>query len=80
MALLVEGKRAAAENDHRDRAWLAHTIAALGRVKKFPALDDVIGRKKREPKRRVMSADQLLTMARMWSAVAGPEPTEGPHD
>ena len=77
MALLVEGKRAAADNDHRDRAWLAHTIAALGRVKKFPALDDVIGRKKREPKRRVMSADQLLTMARMWSAVAGPDSDGG---
>lgn len=72
MSLIVEGKKSEAENDHRDRAWLAWTIAALGRAKRMPSLEDVTGKKKRAPKRRVMSADQMLTMARMWSAAAPP--------
>jgi hypothetical protein len=80
MALLVEGKRRAAENAHADRAWLAWTIAALGRAKKMPSLKEVAGRAPRERKRRTMSADQLLTMARMWSAVAGPEKKGDPHE
>ena len=80
MALLVDGKRAAAEAAHQDRAWLAWTIAALGRVKKMPSLKEVAGRKKREPRRQIMSPDQMLTMARMWSAVAGPEEEGVPHE
>jgi len=80
MTILVEGKRAAAEAAHQDRAWLAWTIAALGRVKKMPPLKDIAGRKKREPKRRAMSPDQMLRMARMWSAVAAPEPKEPPDE
>ncbi|WP_235530331.1 hypothetical protein [Sphingomonas sp. Leaf62] len=39
----------------------------------MPALADLIKPKKRTPKRRAMSGDQMLTIARMWSAVAGPD-------
>jgi hypothetical protein len=73
MALLVEGKRRAAENAHLERAWLAWTTAALGRTKKMPPLKDMVKAPQRETKRRVMSADEMLTMARMWSAVAPPK-------
>ncbi len=39
----------------------------------MPALADLIKPKKRAPKRQAMSGDQMLTIARMWSAVAGPD-------
>lgn len=71
MALIVDGKRREAENAHQDRAWLAWTMAALQRSKRLPSLADVTGKKKRAPKRRVASADALLTMAHMWTAATG---------
>lgn len=52
---------------------MAWTIAALTRAKRMPALADLTKPKKRTPKRRAMSGDQMLTIARMWSAVAGPD-------
>ncbi|UYY60104.1 hypothetical protein [Sphingomonas sp. S2-65] len=50
---------------------MAWTIAALGRAKKMPPLKDIVGKPKRQQKRRAMTAEQMMTMARMWSAVAG---------
>jgi len=72
MSLLVEGRTAAAETAHRQRAWLAYTTAALGRAKKLPSLKDVIGKPRREPARKIMGADQMLTIARMWTAATTP--------
>lgn len=55
---------------------MAWTIAALTRAKRMPALADLIKPKKRTPKRRAMSGDQMLTIARMWSAVTAPKDDE----
>lgn len=71
MAVIVAAKRAAAEREHNDRAWLAWTTAALRRAKRMPPLADLLVKSKREAKRGAMTADAMLTMARMWSAVAG---------
>jgi hypothetical protein len=70
MSILVDGKRRAAENDHQDRAWLAWTTAALQRAKAMPALKEVAGPRRSEKKKRPMTADQLLVMARLWTAAA----------
>lgn len=75
MALLVEGKRNAADNAHVERMTLAYNTAALTRVKRMPALKDLIGKPKRAQARPVSTADQMLTVARMWSSVAGPTPS-----
>jgi hypothetical protein len=80
LSLLVEGKRRAADADHHNRAWLAWTTAALGRAKKMPPLKDLVGTKAKAKKPTVMSADQMLTMARMWSAVAGPPTEKDSHE
>lgn len=71
MALIVEGKRRAAENAHQDRAWLAWTTAALGRAKQMPPLAELVGKKKAPPERRPSTAEQLLTTARLWTAATG---------
>jgi hypothetical protein len=53
----------AAEADHRGRAWLAHTTAALGRVQRFPKLETLTGptttkkaRRKRQTPDEIMAA------------------------
>ena len=75
--MIAEGKRRASETAHQERMTLAWNTAALHRAKRMPALKDLLGKKKREPRRKALGPDQLLTMARMWSAVAGPEGKEG---
>lgn len=75
MALLVEGKRLAAEAAHRDQITIAWNTAALHRAKRMPPLKDLLRQPgKRERKRRTMTADEMLTMARLWSAVVPPDP------
>lgn len=59
-----------AETDHRDRAWLAWTTAALGRSKTMPALADLVKRQEAKRSAKPMNADQMLTMARLWSAAS----------
>lgn len=75
MALLVEGRRRAADTAHAERAWLAYHTAALGRVKRMPTLKELTAKPKREQRRAASTADHMLTVARMWSAVAG-SPTQ----
>lgn len=78
MALLVEGKKLAAESAHRDQITIAWNTAALHRAKKMPALKELLRKPPRqERKRRTMSADEMLTMARLWSSAAPPETDEG---
>lgn len=77
MALVVEGKRLAAEAVHRDQITIAWNTAALHRAKKMPPLKELLRKQPRqERKRRTMNADEMLTMARLWSSVAGPEEAE----
>jgi hypothetical protein len=73
MSLLTEGKRRAAENDHHDRAWLAWHTAALQRAKTMPPLKEVAGPRRSKQPKRAMTADQMLTMAHMWTAAAPPK-------
>ena len=62
----MRGAGARLDREHRERAWLAHTVAALGRVhgKSFPSLDDLVRPKRTEP----ISADRLLDLATRWDA------------
>ena len=53
-----------------DRAWLAWTTAALGRSKTMPALADLVKRQEAKRSAKPMNADQMLTMARLWSAAS----------
>lgn len=77
MALLVEGKKLAAEAMHRDQITIAWNTAALHRAKKMPPLKELLRKQPRqERKRRAMSADEMLSMARLWSSVAPPETNE----
>lgn len=46
----------------------------------MPPLKDLVGTKAKAKKPTVMSADQMMTMARMWSAVAGPPKEKGSHE
>ncbi|WP_182926696.1 hypothetical protein [Sphingomonas paucimobilis] len=48
-------------------------IAALPKMKRMPPLKDLEAKKQRTPKRRAMTADAMLTLAQMWSSVAGPQ-------
>ncbi len=77
MALLVEGRRRRAEAEHNARAWAVWHIAAIPKMKRMPTLRDLEAKKQQKPKRRAMSADAMLTLARMWSAVAGPQENDG---
>lgn len=45
------------------RAWLAWHAAALPRARKFPSLDDMLGRKK-TPRRQ--TADEIQAALRAW--------------
>lgn len=73
MALLVEGRKRRAEAEHNARAWAVWHIAALPKMKRMPPLKDLEAKNKRKPKRRIMTADAMLTLAQMWSSVAGPQ-------
>lgn len=71
VGIAIAARLRAAEREHKDRAWLAHTTASLGRVKRLPKLADLTKaapekRKKVKPK----TADEMLSIARMWAAVA----------
>lgn len=52
------------EREHRERAWLAHTTAALSGVpgKNFPKLEDLINPK------ATKTEDQMLQIAQQWDA------------
>lgn len=58
------GKRL--EREHKERAWLAHTTAALSGVsgKDFPTLDDLTN-----PKPKVSQEEKMLLVAKKWDAV-----------
>lgn len=68
MMLIADGKRREAEHAHADRAWLAWNTAALHRAKRMPPLSDLTTKRKRAPRRKVSSVDQLQTMATMWAS------------
>ncbi|HEX8382451.1 MAG TPA: hypothetical protein VF592_03650 [Sphingomonas sp.] len=70
MTLIVEGKSRRALAAHDDRAWLAWHIASLQRARRMPPLKSLTAKPKAK-KKGPMGADAMLTMARMWSAVAG---------
>ncbi|RZJ19125.1 MAG: hypothetical protein EON91_02710 [Brevundimonas sp.] len=53
----MAAKGRAAESAQQNRAWLAWHIAALPRLKKFPALDKLLGRRRRV---RSQAPDELL--------------------
>lgn len=62
----MEGATRRLDREHKARAWLAHTTAALSGVpgKKFPTLEELTaGHKKKEQGR------DLLMIARKWNAV-----------
>ena len=62
--------RACAERsrqDHNDRAWLAHTVAALSRVKRLPKLKTLMIAK-RGARPRPQTADEQKAIARQWVA------------
>jgi hypothetical protein len=75
MALVLNGKAQQLRREHRDRAWLAWTSAALVRVKKMPKLDKVIGKDGAlpQPKRKVERRpwQELFSMAQMWAVASG---------
>ncbi|MBQ2263267.1 MAG: hypothetical protein II336_18135 [Loktanella sp.] len=69
----MDGAARRLEREHKSRAWLAHTTAALSGVsgKKFPKLEELTaGKPKAEP-----GAD-LLLIARRWNAAVN---MQGPN-
>ncbi|HEU4986862.1 MAG TPA: hypothetical protein VFT89_07335 [Rhizobiaceae bacterium] len=76
IAVILDG---AAERVRREReltAWLAWHTAALGRVKKFPKLKDVLPTKGRKPERR-QTIDEQIAIARQWTAVLARQKRNG---
>jgi hypothetical protein len=60
----MSGANRRLDREHRERAWLAHTTAALSGIsgKDFPQLEDLINPKE------VRSEDRLFEMAQQWDA------------
>lgn len=65
MALVFDGVRMRLEREHQGRAWLAWHTAAMPQMKKFPALDKLMG-VKRETRRQTVSEIEAVLMA--WAA------------
>lgn len=61
----MDGAARRFEREHKSRAWLAHTTAALSGVSgsKFPSLDELTGGKKASVK-----DTDMLQIARRWNA------------
>lgn len=61
----LEGARIRLKREQEERAWLAWHIAALPLSKKFPKLEDMLGRK-----RRRKSPEQMEAELRGWLAAS----------
>lgn len=61
----MDGAGRMMEREHKGRAWLAHTTAAISGLsgKNFPKLEDLIGGKPETDQ-----AEKMLLMARRWNA------------
>ncbi|MBR1193240.1 hypothetical protein [Bradyrhizobium sp. AUGA SZCCT0160] len=64
----MKARIAELEREHNDRAWLAWHTAALPRSKKFPALKKLMIRE-----RHTQTAEQMLAVAKQWTAALGGE-------
>ena len=74
MALVLNGKAQQLRREHRDRAWLAWTTAALVRVKKMPKLEKVVGKDGQKQVRKKVERrpwQELFSMAQMWTVASG---------
>jgi hypothetical protein len=67
----MRGAGARLDREHRERAWLAHTVAVLGRVdaKKFPSLDDMT-----RPKPKTADGSRMLEIAMRWNDAVNRRP------
>lgn len=63
---MLKGAAARIQREQDNRAWLAWHIEALSRTKKLPALEKMMGSKKRRSRR--MTADEMVAMAHLWTA------------
>lgn len=70
----VDARIKAAETAHRNNAWLAYHVAALGRVKKMPTFDAFIGRRSGKAKRQ--TPEQLEAQMRAFFGPAVEEKSE----
>lgn len=67
----MRGAAARLDREHRERAWLAHTVAVLGRcdAKKFPTLDSMTRGKSAKP-----DDAQMIDIAMRWDAAVNRRP------
>lgn len=56
--------------EHNERAWMAHTIAALQRPKKMPPLRKLLVR---ERNRKPQSWQDMQAIAKQWTMALGGE-------
>lgn len=66
---MLEGRTRAADSAQDGRAWLAHTIAVLARVKKLPKLKALLGARGR--KARPQTWQEQLNIVRMMNTMLG---------
>ena len=70
MLAALEGRLEMARRDHEHRAWLAHTIAALDRVKKLPPLSD-LAPPRTAKRKKPRSAEEQDAALRAWVSSYG---------
>lgn len=63
--LWMEARLKARKYDHQANAWLAWHTAALPLMKKFPALEDLMGVKR---KARQQTASEMEAILKAWAA------------
>lgn len=63
--LVMEADIRSLEREHNNRAWLAHTAAALQRAKRLPRLESLLAKRRR---RKPQTWQEQLATARMITA------------
>ena len=64
-ALEIQAATARIKREHKNRAWLAWHIAALGRIEKMPTLEKLMG----EPEPQ-QTDEEMIAIATGWAIAA----------